>query len=412
MSSLDDTRSVERQRFFDGQRLFADDLQRIEQFHREMRWLHNASLHQPGIGNGFAASGRKGDREVVVGPGYAIDDRGREIVLTSSRTLPVPPVAGAGGQPQLFVLTVQYPDDTDLEEVERRAGLCGTDGAVRLREEPIFCWVPLNPNGSPARDQADILAGRHLVLAEAAVRDCRLDRDIGIVQRRNARPPTQPYVACGVEVPTRWRDWNPPWEDPELQVRGVPLGNLLRGLFQVAGGLTAEIDTRSAGFRTVPCYFARIDGKRPFPANTPEALLPVVLDGQLSIVKPTPKGFRVNVIVLAFTANRTTTPIDEGGGIHEGGGVNAIGPVAHASAGGFDVSALMLHSLGTLLGGEHHEAEGDSGDAAAAAAPVVAAAAAPAAAALVEAGAAADGTPTLLELVGDAWTVGWMGVEG
>src|SRR5512139_2365951 len=115
MSFIDETPSIERQRFFDGQRLFAADLQRIEEFNREMRWLHNQSLHQPGIGNGFAVSGRKGDREVRVGAGYAIDDRGREIVLTTTRTIPVLPVAGdVDGKAKRYVLTVQYPEVEDL----------------------------------------------------------------------------------------------------------------------------------------------------------------------------------------------------------------------------------------------------------------------------------------------------------
>ena len=68
---------TERIAFFDGQRLFASDLQFLEQFNREMRWLHNRSLHQPGIGSGFAVSGNKGDREVRIEPGYAIDNLGR-----------------------------------------------------------------------------------------------------------------------------------------------------------------------------------------------------------------------------------------------------------------------------------------------------------------------------------------------
>ena len=88
MQFIDATRSVERQRFFDGQRLFADDMQAIEAFNREMRWLHNQSLHQPGVGNGFAVHGKKGDREVAVGAGYAIDDLGREIGLRQPAALP------------------------------------------------------------------------------------------------------------------------------------------------------------------------------------------------------------------------------------------------------------------------------------------------------------------------------------
>lgn len=300
MSSLDETPSIERQRFFNGQRLFASDLQRIEAFNTEMRWLHNQSLHQPGIGNGFAVAGRKGDREVTVGPGYAIDDLGREIVLTSLRTVPVQPVAGDGkGQPQRYLLTVQYPSDEDLEEVERREGICDTRGAVRLREEPIFCWIPLNPDGSPARDQADILSGRKLVLAEVAVRDCKLDKDISIVQRRNARPPTQPHIACGVECPTDWEGWNP-WKN-ESRPDGLELP---RSLYQIVGGLQATIDTRSAGFQTVPGYFARIDGPRVIDIGEYDLKSRVVLDGQLSIVAPTATCFAVRVIVLLFAANR------------------------------------------------------------------------------------------------------------
>mgnify|MGYP001036441712 CR=1 FL=1 len=46
------TQFLERIQFFNGQRLFASDLQALEAFNREMRWLHNQSLHQPGVGSG------------------------------------------------------------------------------------------------------------------------------------------------------------------------------------------------------------------------------------------------------------------------------------------------------------------------------------------------------------------------
>jgi hypothetical protein len=258
MSFIDVTRSVERQRFFDGQRLLADDLQQIEGFNREMRWLHNQSLHQPGIGNGFIVTGHKGDREVTVGAGYALDDLGREIVLTSSRTLAVPPVAGdPDGQARGFVLTVRYPDDADLEEVELRQGVCGTRGAVRLREEPIFCWVQLNPDGSPARDQAEILTGRTPVLAAIAVRNCRLDKDLSIAPRRDA------------------------------------------------GGIQAVIHTWSGGFLATPGYFARIDGPRAFTVSAGiESTRRIVLDGLPVVVDPRPTSFTVQVPVLVFERAR------------------------------------------------------------------------------------------------------------
>src|SRR5215210_5535230 len=107
MSLFDETRSVERPHFFDGQALFASDLDGIADFHRGMRWLHNSSLHQIGIGNGLAVSGRRGDREVLVQAGYALDSLGREIVLLDTQTEPVPPVAGErDGGPVYYDLTV------------------------------------------------------------------------------------------------------------------------------------------------------------------------------------------------------------------------------------------------------------------------------------------------------------------
>ncbi|GGO94447.1 hypothetical protein [Wenjunlia tyrosinilytica] len=303
MSFIDATRSVERQRFFDGQRLFASDLQGIEAFNHEMRRLHNQSLHQPGIGNGFAVSGRKGDKEAGVEPGYAIDDLGREIVLTTSRTIQTPPVAGdAEGKPQRYVLTVRYPDDAELEEVELREGICDTRGAVRLREEPVFSWVPLNPDGSPAQDRAAIVSGRSLILAEIAVRGCRLDKDLSIAQRRNARPPTRPYIACGVQQPTVWEPWDP-WEDGNLPDAGK-LALPVRGTYRLAGGLQAPVDTRSGGFLTTPGYFGRIDGPRIIGIPAGDGEPRVVLDGLLSIVDPTATGFTAQVLVLAFEQDR------------------------------------------------------------------------------------------------------------
>ena len=81
MSLFEATGAPERLRFFDGQRLFASDLDGLEAFHREMRRLHLSTLHEPGIAAGFAVAGEEGDRTVRIGPGYAIDDLGREIVL-------------------------------------------------------------------------------------------------------------------------------------------------------------------------------------------------------------------------------------------------------------------------------------------------------------------------------------------
>src|SRR6266566_8433232 len=96
MAILEEMQFLERLEFFNGQRLLAGDLQSLESFDREMRWLHNMSLHQPGIGSGFAVTGKKGDATVNISPGYALDALGREIILTQPDVEQVPPVPDNG----------------------------------------------------------------------------------------------------------------------------------------------------------------------------------------------------------------------------------------------------------------------------------------------------------------------------
>ncbi len=323
MGLLEETRFVERQQFFNGQRLFADDLQSLEAFNREMRWLHNRSLHQSGIGDGVAVRGRKGDRTVWVEPGYVLDIEGREIVLTEVQEIHVPPAAGDDqGQPVFYDLVVSYPDDEDLEQAETRAGVCAPRGVVRLREEPVFCWVRLKrtetggleadtPGQKPEvkssvvaedpRLRAEIESGLRIVVARAEILNCQLNRDLSLSERRNARPAVGPHIACGtLEVkPDLWQVvWFPdrdyiqtlideylvqqflstaetsPPQTVDLdgllsQIRDVvpPTSGLservgLEGPFGLPFGLELIIDTREACFLTTPCYNARIEGSR------------------------------------------------------------------------------------------------------------------------------------------------------
>ncbi len=281
------SRFVERSAFFDGQRLFAADLQGVEEFNREMRWLHNQSLHQPGVGAGFAVSGARGDREVRVQPGYAIDAQGREIVQTESLVFPVPAVAGDDfGAPALFDLTVAYPDERALNVAEARQGTCGTpaSGAIRLREMPVFRWVRLGADRQPLdtdaalRDALD--RGELLRLARAQVLNCRLDRPLSLAQRRNARPPAQPYAYAGrVEQP----EWN------VLEAANGAAG------FGVQ--LEAAVDTSSAAFLTKPCYTAQIRGTREFTFTGGGAPMPRLLDGFVTLLAARPTVFRVAVLI-------------------------------------------------------------------------------------------------------------------
>lgn len=286
MSIIGETRFVERSTFFDGQRLFASDLQGVEEFNRQMRWLHNQSLHQPGIGAGFAASGAKGDREVSIQPGYAIDSVGREIVLTDAMVLAVPPVVGDDfGAPVFFDLTVSYPDARALNVAETREGVCGAPtGAIRLRETPVFCWVRLGPapdrlpRDSELRDA--VLGGMQLRLARAQVLNCKLEQPLSLAQRRNARPAAQPYVASGTADKLDWK---------------VPAGQAGASGFGVQ--LVAEVDSTQAAFRTAPCYSAQVMGSREFSFKVKGKTVARLVDGFVMLLAASKSGFRFSLLV-------------------------------------------------------------------------------------------------------------------
>jgi hypothetical protein len=284
---------TERIQFFDGQRLFASDLQDLEQFNREMRRLHNQSLHQAGVASGFAVVGKKDDRQVTIEPGYAIDSFGREIVLTEPLVLQVPPVANdRAGRPIYYDLVVSYPSDAEL--TENRAGVCVARGAVRLREEPVFCWVELSPTDTLAGavaalvdDRAarlptlnsDIESGKRLRLARAEVFNCKLNQPLSIAQRRNARPQQQPYMFAGNTL-----SQNAAWSiDPS---------NL---------GLTLKlkVDTRIAQFRSTPSYFAHVIGDRfvTLPSEEGASGIDVVVDGFGRVETPSPTTFVFSMLV-------------------------------------------------------------------------------------------------------------------
>jgi hypothetical protein len=302
MAIIGETQFLERIQFFNGERLFAADLQTLEAFNREMRWLHNQSLHQPGVGSGYAVAGNIGDRQVTISPGYALDSLGREIILTETMTQPIPPVAdnGSGGS-VFYLLTVSYPADTDLKPSETRAGICSQPGVVRLREEPVFCWVRLNDNDTN-RQPVDpnlklrISKGLFIVLCQIEVFNCKLKQPVSSVQRRNAVPAKQPRIACGVEIA-------PNWKGPKAATLLPDISNI--GTVK----LTADIHTAAGGFQAIPCYVARIMGPRFFPDDNKEPTYTDALIDLPTSPAPAPQGFTVQI--FPFTAGESTIKVGD-----------------------------------------------------------------------------------------------------
>ncbi len=276
MSGDFDLPVVERPAFFDGQRLTAADLEAVHAFHEAHRWLHNRALHNWGIVVGYEVAGARGDREVRVEPGFALDCRGRELILPERRVLAVPAVAASdSGGSAHYYLTVSYADDAALSP-ETREGVCGTRGAVRRPESPVARWRDADKPGRFER-------GVDIVLAAIEVRNCQLAAPVSTAERRDALPATQPYVAAGQTDPgkTTWRLW--------------PATNPL--------GVATTVSTTSAGFQNVPRYQAHVIGERVLADGG-------VVDGYVQVAEPSAEGFELRMVLPAGvtgTAGRTHT---------------------------------------------------------------------------------------------------------
>jgi hypothetical protein len=84
--------------------LSAADFRAEQDYHRNMRYLHNRLLHGAGIVDGLDVDDA-GDRAAVhVGPGVAIDAFGRELVLPERVSIDLPPGAAVDDETRWYVV--------------------------------------------------------------------------------------------------------------------------------------------------------------------------------------------------------------------------------------------------------------------------------------------------------------------
>ena len=261
---------VERPRFFDGERLTADDLLDSQTYERELRWLHNRCLHRWGIALGLAVTGARGDKTVAVGAGYALDCRGRDLIVADALTLQVPPVAAdENGDPVRYLLTVSFEEDDQLP-AETRAGACGTSGAVRLPERALVRWQTTTDADRDTRYRP----GLDIVLASVDVKGCKLAAAPSSAERQEAAVP-RPYVAGGqtAEGATTWSLW-----PDETTPRGV----------------STTVPTSAASFGGTPCYQAEVVGTRAFTASDGSD---AVVDGFVAVANADADSFDVRIVL-------------------------------------------------------------------------------------------------------------------
>jgi hypothetical protein len=209
----------------DGQLLTALDLSDEQRRHDRLRRLHVRYLHDTwGIALGFAVRMADDNRAVVVGPGYAVDGTGRDILLAEPLHVSVPQVL----DPVTVVLTVRYQEDAAFRGRPDLAALCLCGGLDPRHERPLFAW----------RLQDDVRFGPEVPLVQVVVGRGVILGGLDTRVRRYTQPLVRPYIGWGVTEPGRtgWR----PWEN-DL-------------------GLEVVVDTAESGFTHVPYYFATLQG--------------------------------------------------------------------------------------------------------------------------------------------------------
>jgi hypothetical protein len=267
---MSDIPELERIRFFQNQLLTADDLTDLDDNNRELRWLHNRSLHNWGIGLGLDVQGLRGATFVTVNPGYAVDILGREIILSEPIELPIPAVSGgASGGAATYYLVANYLDDSaEPTEEQRAATVCAAGGSVRLSNDPAILW----------KTDSQLKCGIDVILAQVFIQNCVLSLDASAAPRRYATCGQSMYIKAA-EVLARDISWKI-WKQGGVDV-----------------GFTATIDTSHAKFQTTPLYIAHIIGNRSLSSPA------LTVADFVSVANDSPRGFTLQVALPPMAVN-------------------------------------------------------------------------------------------------------------
>lgn len=139
-----------RLRYFNGQFLEQKDFKDEQDYHIDRLRRHNRTLHTRGVAEGLEVTGAPNDSVVKVAPGTALDEEGRQIVLTDEKTISLSSVQGTTA-----LVVISY------TEVPVEPATVGNQGQeTRLEERPDVIVVA--EVGAPP-------AGTHIRLARVTV---------------------------------------------------------------------------------------------------------------------------------------------------------------------------------------------------------------------------------------------------
>jgi hypothetical protein len=149
-------KELRRINFFKGFVTTAEDWQKGHDYHIEKRRLQSQFLHSPGVVPGCLDQLRvvAGDNgmSLTIEPGYAIDGRGRDLLLTESVNLPL--VSRELTPPCTIYVAIGY----DEKPVDRRDNWAGPEfsGFAFIREYPTVSVGIIKPDNSDLIELARI----------------------------------------------------------------------------------------------------------------------------------------------------------------------------------------------------------------------------------------------------------------
>jgi hypothetical protein len=302
--------------FQNGQRLTPTDLNAVQSTVRALLWLHNRTLHDWGVAEGYEVTPTQNQRGVRVAPGTALDMGGHELMLNDQVELQLPPQDPQTGPDEStdWWVTVTYRDGLVPQVTDPS---CRPEGVPQSRvPQAAVRWRNPNETDPAARP----VLGTDIVLATVTVVQ-GLVTQVTAVGRRSAVPPRRPYIAAG-------RTPNP----VDVPTDGTPTG---------------PIDTSSGAFVNTPQYFITIETES---KNDPGV---VDLMAAPVVVGATSSHFKVQL--LAAPEVDTPAPARRWwwwGGSMLGAAGAVTGALIEGNRGadeGSSLSALIVSGVGALM---------------------------------------------------------------
>jgi len=221
---------LERITWRDGQTLLSKDLREDVHSADRLRHLHIRYLHKTwGIVEGLQVNSL-GTHAVLVGPGYALDIHGCELLRPRAMRVATP--ANMTSTTMYLVLS---------------RGVCLTD-CVAAPDLAALCPGAMNPTDIESGELAwktvkHVQPGADILLARVLIAGGQLASAVDTsIQRR----------AATADRPRTWSDATRPGETGWIDVKDIK-----------AREIQAAIDTSNAGFIMTPAYFAQLAGGPP-----------------------------------------------------------------------------------------------------------------------------------------------------